>query len=646
MIVGPVQYSTGVHAPRKGRRFALVKHADTLVTELIQQKLANLPTRPGVYLHKDAKGTIIYVGKAKNLRNRVRSYFQEGRPIDAKTAVLVRQICDLDIIVTDTEVEAFLLENTLIKEHRPKYNILLKDDKSYPFIRITKEQYPRVFKTRTIIKDGSKYFGPYTDGTYLFYLLKSIRSIFPLRSCDLPLTALGVEEGRWKVCLDYHIKKCDGPCQGFISADEYQQYIKQVQQVLQGKTKDLERQLEQRMYELSDAMRFEDALVVRQRLEKLREYTAKQKVLGSNDLDQDVFALVRSESVGCSIVLTIRDGKLVGKRHFIITNIADKDDAEVLSRTIEQWYADAEHFPDEVLVQSEPEDVELLQNFLKERAGHTVAVHVPKIGDKRKLVTLAEQNADVQLREYLSQQAEKDQSVSRAVLTLQKDLRMESLPRRIECVDNSHMQGTDYVSSIVTFIDGKPRKSEYRHYKLRTLAGNDDFEAMKEVLTRRFTSKDTESELVLPDLLIIDGGKGQLSHAMEVIDQLGLRGKFVVIGLAKRLEEVFLPGTTVPLFLAKTSSSLRLLQQARDEAHRFAISYHRKLRDKRTINTELLDIPGIGKTTATKLLRSFGSVEAIRQASFESIAALVGVSMAAKVRGHLTANVSDEDAQS
>ena len=646
MIVGPVQYSTGVHAPRKGRRFALVKHADTLVTELIQQKLANLPTRPGVYLHKDAKGTIIYVGKAKNLRNRVRSYFQEGRSIDAKTAVLVRQICDLDIIVTDTEVEAFLLENTLIKEHRPKYNILLKDDKSYPFIRITKEQYPRVFKTRTIIKDGSKYFGPYTDGTYLFYLLKSIRSIFPLRSCDLPLTALGVEEGRWKVCLDYHIKKCDGPCQGFISADEYQQYIKQVQQVLQGKTKDLERQLEQRMYELSDAMRFEDALVVRQRLEKLREYTAKQKVLGSNDLDQDVFALVRSESIGCSIVLTIRDGKLVGKRHFIVTNIADKDDAEVLSRTIEQWYADAEHFPDEVLVQSEPEDVELLQNFLKERAGHTVAVHVPKIGDKRKLVTLAEQNADVQLREYLSQQAEKDQSVSRAVLTLQKDLRMESLPRRIECVDNSHMQGTDYVSSIVTFIDGKPRKSEYRHYKLRTLAGNDDFEAMKEVLTRRFTSKDTESELVLPDLLIIDGGKGQLSHAMEVIDQLGLRGKFVVIGLAKRLEEVFLPGTTVPLFLAKTSSSLRLLQQARDEAHRFAISYHRKLRDKRTINTELLDIPGIGKTTATKLLRSFGSVEAIRQASFESIAALVGVSMAAKVRGHLTANVSDEDAQS
>lgn len=623
-----------------------MKNNNTSVSELIQQKLANLPTRPGVYLHKDAKGTIIYVGKAKNLRNRVRSYFQEGRPVDAKTAVLVRQICDLDIIVTDTEVEAFLLENTLIKEHRPKYNILLKDDKSYPFIRITREQYPRVFKTRTIIKDGSKYFGPYTDGTYLFYLLKSIRSIFPLRSCDLPLSVQGVEEGKWKVCLDYHIKKCDGPCQGYISADDYDLYIKQVQQVLQGKTKDLERQLEQRMYDLSDAMRFEDALVVRQRLEKLRDYTAKQKVLASSDNDQDVIAFVRSENTGCSIVLTIRDGKLVGKRHFIITNIADKDDSEVLSRTIEQWYAEAEHFPDEVLVQHEPEDPELLMQFLRERAGRVVGVSVPKIGDKRKLITLAEQNADIQLREYLSQQAEKDQSVSRAVLTLQKDLRMEALPRRIECVDNSHMQGTDYVSSIVTFVDGKPRKSDYRHYKLRTLTGNDDFEAMKEVLTRRFTVKDESQAMVYPDLLIIDGGKGQLSHAMEVIDELGLRGKFVVIGLAKRLEEVFLPSSSVPLFIAKTSSSLRLLQQARDEAHRFAITYHRKLREKRTIQTELLAIPGVGKTSATKLLRSFGSVEAVRNAPLQSIVDVVGQAMADKVSKHFASEQTHDNAES
>jgi excinuclease ABC subunit C len=623
-----------------------VKNLSAAISESLQQKLDHLPARPGVYLHKDGKGTIIYVGKAKNLRNRVRSYFQEGRPVDAKTAVLVRQISDLDIIVTDTEVEAFILENTLIKQHRPKYNILLKDDKSYPFIRITKEAYPRVFKTRTIIKDGSKYFGPYTDGTYLFYLLKSIRSIFPLRSCDLPLSEQGVRDGKWKVCLDYHIKKCDGPCQGYSAAEEYNQHIKQVQQVLQGKTKDLERQLEQRMFQLSDDMRFEDAVVVRQRLEKLREYTAKQKVLANSEADQDVFAFVRSESVGCSIVLMIRDGKLIGKRHFIIPNISDEHDNDVLIRTIEQWYAEAETFPDEVLLQNDIEDDGSLAQFVRQRAGKSVGLIVPRIGDKRKLVALAEQNADVQLREYLAQQAEKDQSVSRAVLTLQKDLRIEALPRRIECVDNSHMQGTDYVSSIVTFIDGKPRKSEYRHYKLKTLAGNDDFEAMKEVLTRRFTPKDNQVECIYPDLLIIDGGKGQLSHAMEVLDGLGLRGKFVVIGLAKRLEEIFTTGSSLPLFIAKTSSSLRLLQQARDEAHRFAVRYHRKLREKRTLHTELEDIPGVGAVSAEKLLRSFGSVEAVRLASGEDLRDVVGPAVANRVRRYFDIQADDADAES
>lgn len=618
-----------------------MKNTSTVHSETLQQKLENLPARPGVYLHKDGKGTIIYVGKAKNLRNRVRSYFQEARPVDAKTAVLVRQITDLDIIVTDTEVEAFILENTLIKQHRPKYNILLKDDKSYPFIRITREAYPRVFKTRTIIKDGSKYYGPYTDGTYLFYLLKSIRSIFPLRSCDLPLTEQGVRDGKWKVCLDYHIKKCDGPCQGYSSQDEYNLHIKQVQQVLQGKTRDLERQLEQRMFQLSDEMRFEDAVVVRQRLEKLREYTAKQKVLASSEADQDVFAFVRSESIGCSIVLMIRDGKLVGKRHFIVSNISNEHDADVLVRTIEQWYVEAESFPDEVLMHTEVEDDDILAKFIRERAGKNVVLIVPRIGDKRKLVALAEQNADVQLREYLSQQAEKDQSVSRAVLTLQRDLRMEALPRRIECVDNSHMQGSDYVSSIVTFIDGKPRKSEYRHYKLKTLAGNDDFEAMKEVLTRRFTPKDEQTECVYPDLLIIDGGKGQLSHAMEVLDSLGLRGRFVVIGLAKRLEEIFTTGSSLPLFIAKTSSSLRLLQQARDEAHRFAVRYHRKLREKRTLQTELEDITGVGKVSAEKLLREFGSVEAVRHASHDALRDVVGSTVAERVRQYFDSQAND-----
>ncbi|MBM4178549.1 MAG: excinuclease ABC subunit C [Ignavibacteria bacterium] len=635
-----------MYAQRKARRFAYVKTQESDISTHIQQKLSTLPTRPGVYLHKDSKGGIIYVGKAKNLRSRVRSYFQENRPVDAKTAVLVRQIQDFDFIVTDTEVEAFILENTLIKQYRPKYNILLKDDKSYPFIRITKEQYPRVFKTRTIVKDGSKYFGPYTDGTYLYHLLKSIRSIFPLRSCDLPLAESGIEEGRWKVCLDYHIKKCDGPCQGYISKDDYNIYIKQIQQVLQGKTRELERQLEERMHRLADEMKYEDALVVRQRLERLREYTSKQRVLSNSDRDQDVFAFVRSERIGCSIVLTIRDGKLVGKRHFLVQGVQDLTDAEVQARTLEQWYIDADHFPDEVIVQYPLQDQEVLQEFLCKQAGRNVSIILPKIGDKRKLIELAEQNADAQLREHMAQQAEKDQSVSRAVLTLQRDLRMESLPRRIECIDNSHMQGTDYVSSVVCFVDGKPRKSDYRHYKLRTLTSNDDFEAMKEVISRRFTPKEPDQEVAYPDLLIIDGGKGQLSHAMEVLDALGLRGKFTVIGLAKRLEEIFTPGSALPLFVAKTSSSLRLLQQVRDEAHRFAIQYHRKLREKRTITTELLTIAGIGKTTATKLLRTYGSVEGVRAASQDSLEQVVGKSTASKLIDYFTSTPPDAHASS
>ena len=604
-----------------------------LLSEALETKIAGLPTKPGVYLHKDAEGQIIYVGKAKSLRNRVRSYFQEGRPVDAKTKALVRKIADLEVIVTDTEVEALILENTLIKEYRPKYNILLKDDKSYPYIRITKEEYPRVFKTRRVVRDGSKYFGPYTDGTYLYSLLKTLRSIFPLRSCELALTDATIDAGRWKVCLDYHIKKCDGPCEGHIDRERYNEYIRQAQQVLNGRTKDLERQLEERMMQLAEELRFEDAAVVRGRLDRLREYTSKQKVLATDDTDRDVFALSRVESTACTVVFTIRDGKLIGKRHYFIGGSRDRSDSEILRTTIERWYLEAEHFPDEVLIQTEIEDADVLAEYLREQRGKNVEILVPKIGDKRKLLAMAEMNADVLLRELLMQQAQKDQSMPRAILSLQQDLRMERMPRRIECFDNSHMQGTDYVSSMVVFVDGKPKKSEYRHFKLRTVEGNDDFEAMKEVITRRY-SRALEEGTDLPDLVIIDGGKGQLSHAMEIFGSLGLTGKFTVVGLAKRLEEVFVPGQSVPLYLAKTSASLRLLQQARDEAHRFAITYHRTLRDKRTFQTELTEIPGVGEASAQKLLSIIGSVERVRESTFEVLAEVVGKTMAKKVFDH------------
>lgn len=584
----------------------------------LERKVAGLPTAPGVYLHKNAEGVIIYVGKAKSLRNRVKSYFQQSRHVDAKTRALMSKIVDVDVIVTDTEAEALILENTLIKQHKPKYNIELRDDKSYPFIRITKEEFPRVFKTRTLIKDGSKYFGPYTDGTYLFYLLKTLRSIFPLRSCDLPLTEQTIAAGRYKVCLDYHIHKCEGPCAAHVSRERYNWHIKQVQAVLQGKTRDLERQLEERMMQLAEELRFEDAADVRTRLHNLREYTEKQKVLSETGADQDVFALARIGNTACAVVFTIRDGKLLGKRHFFISQTLEKTDEEIIRATVERWYIEAEHVPDEIIVSVVPDDVEFIEAFVREKRGSAVQITVPKIGDKKKLLGMAETNADFQLRELLLQQAQKDQTVPRAVLSLQRDLHLSKMPRRIECFDNSHMQGTDYVSSMVVFVDGKPKKSEYRKYKLRTVAGNDDFEAMKEVMTRRY-GKDESERQELPDLIIIDGGKGQLSHAMEILNTVGVADKVTVIGLAKRLEEVFFPQDPEPRYLPKTSSSLRLLQQARDEAHRFAITFHRQLRDKRTLQTELTGIQGIGEKTAQQLLIALGSVEHIKSLSIEAL---------------------------
>ncbi|MCX6139719.1 MAG: excinuclease ABC subunit UvrC [Candidatus Kapabacteria bacterium] len=604
-----------------------------LLTDALEKKIAGLPTKPGVYLHKDADGKIIYVGKAKSLRNRVKSYFQVGRPVDAKTKALVQKIADLEVIVTDTEVEALILENTLIKEHKPKYNVLLKDDKSYPYIRITKEEFPKVFKTRRVVRDGSKYFGPYTDGAYLYSLLKTLRSIFPIRSCDLALSEVSIASERWKVCLDYHIKKCEGPCESHISRERYNEYIRQAQQVLNGRTRDLESQLEDRMTALAEELRFEDASIVKGRLERLREYTEKQKVLANDDADRDVFALARAENIACVVGFTIRDGKLIGKRHYFVGNSREQSDDEIIRVTLERWYLEAEHFPDEVLLPCEIHDTEPLLSFLAEIKGNTVEIMIPKIGDKRKLVSMAETNAEVLLQELLLQQALKDQSVPRAVMSLQQDLRMERMPRRIECFDNSHIQGTDYVSSMVVFVDGKPKKSEYRHFKLRSVEGNDDFEAMKEVITRRY-GRAIEEGTPMPDLVIIDGGKGQLSHAMEVLASLGLVGSFTVVGLAKRLEEVFTPGSSVPLYLPKVSSSLRLLQQARDEAHRFAVRYHRTLRDKRTFQTELTNITGVGDESAKKLLSIIGSVERVRESTVEQLTEVVGPAMARKIIDH------------
>jgi excinuclease ABC subunit C len=613
-------------------------------TITLAEKLHNIPTNPGVYLHKDENGVIIYVGKAKNLRSRVRSYFQQGRPKDAKTRVLVAKIRDIEVILTDSEVEALILENNLIKQHQPRYNILLKDDRTYPYICITNEPFPRVFPSRRVIRDGSKYFGPYTEAKYMYSMLNLLKSLFPIRSCTLDLTDEAIAKGKFKVCLDYQIKKCDGPCEGLVGRAEYNTMIQNAAQILKGKSRDVEKSLTQEMERLSETMQFEKALVVRNRLVTLREYTERQKVVSTDPIDRDVLALARNEKDACAVILKVRDGKLIGKQHFYVAHSEDKSDADILRATCERFYLESDDVPDEIFlpvhldevsasdVTSDPASegisVETLETWLRAKRGSRVQIHVPQMGEKRKLVQMAAANADFLLKELLLQrmkrEQERDKTVPRAVLSLQRDLRLAKAPRRIECFDNSHFQGSETVSSMVVFVDGKPKKSDYRKFKIRTVEGIDDFKSMQEVVRRRYTrmlAENTEQ----PDLIIIDGGKGQLSSAVEILQELDLYGKIPIIGLAKRLEEVVFPFQSDTLLLPKTSSSLKLLQQARDEAHRFAIEFHRSLRDKRTLQTELTNVAGIGEKTAQKLLVQFGSVEGVRTALEADLVKSVGV---------------------
>lgn len=589
----------------------------------LQEKVASLPTKPGVYFHKNAEGKIIYVGKAKNLRNRVRQYFDHNRVVDAKTKVLMSKIADVEVLVTDSEAEALILENNLIKQHKPKYNILLKDDKSYPYIRVTNEEYPRIFPTRKVIRDGSKYFGPYTDAKYMYFLIRTLRSLFPIRSCDLPLTEDTIAMGKYKVCLDYHIKKCEGPCQAYVSREQYNQHIKHALQILNGRTRSVEKSLEEEMQIHAEYFRFEEAAVVRNRLQMLHDYAQKQKVVTTDLIDRDVIAFTREDNQACTVIFTIRDGKLIGKRHYYAANVLDQSDAEIVESAMERWYMESELVPDEIFLPVEIDNIEFYLDWLEKKRGAAVEISVPKIGDKRKLINMATANAEFLLRDLQLQQAKRDEAVPRPVASLQRDLRLDVIPRRIECFDNSHLQGTDYVSSMVVFVDGRPRKSDYRKYKIKTFTGNDDFRAMQEVVERRY-SRALQEKSELPDLIIIDGGKGQLSSAVEILEGLGLYPKIAVIGLAKRLEEVFFPGQSESLMLPRTSSSLRLIQQLRDEAHRFAISYHRDLRSKRTLQTELTNVEGIGEKKAQKLLIELGSVENIKKATLEDLEKVVG----------------------
>jgi len=600
------------------------------------EKLDSLPSKPGVYQFKNLDAKVIYVGKAQNLRNRVRQYFHKSRSSDLKVDALVSRIADVELIVTDSEVEALILEANLIKKLKPRYNVLLKDDKSFPYIVITHEPVPRVFVTRRIIRDGSRYFGPYTDVKTMRFALKAVRDIFMIRSCNYDLTAESIAKRKFKICLDYHIRKCEGPCEGFVSLEQYNAMIDKVAKVLRGKTDDVVASLRVEMDQLSAELRFEEAAKVRDGLRALSVYNQKQKVIEMKEVDRDIIAVAAKEDDACGVIFKVRDGKVLGSHHYYLGNVEGKEETEVLESLLERYYLENEDIPDEISLSGNVNSLELIQAWLVGRRGGAVTVDVPKAGDKAKLVAMVKKNAEFLLEELQLQKMKRGDLVPHSVQSLQRDLRLSVPPRRIECFDISNIQGSDTVASMVVFVDAKPKKSEYRKFKIRTVEGPDDFASLREVVERHFTRLIEEGG-VTPDLIVVDGGKGQLSSAVEILQRLNFGGT-PIIGLAKRLEEVFLPGASDPLSIPRTSSSLRLLQQIRDEAHRFAITYHRTLRSKRILKTELDLIKGVGKKRATELLESFGSVQGVKFATEDQIADIVGPKLAAEIKEYFTAD--------
>lgn len=606
-----------------------IEHAG--IQRSLQDKLETLPTQPGVYKFKDAAGKVLYVGKAQNLRSRVRQYFSaKSRLPEPRIAKLVEKVADVELMVTDSEVEALILEANLIKSLKPRYNVLLKDDKSYPYIVMTNEPFPRVFVTRRIRKDGSRYFGPYADVKTMRFALKTVRDIFMIRSCNYDLNEDTISKKKFKICLDYHIKKCEGPCEGLVSKEHYNSMINQVAQVLKGRTDAVVLSLKADMDRLAEELRFEEAARMRDRMKAVEVYNEKQRVVDRREVNRDIIAVAAKGDDACGVIFQVRDGKVLGSRHFYLHNVQDRPEGHLLEALIERYYLEADDLPGEIVLSAPVESEALIRSWLENRAQHPVQFEVPKSGEKAKLVAMVRNNATLLLGELELQRMKRGDFVPHAVQALQRDLRMAMPPRRIECFDISNIQGSDSVASMVVFVDGKPKKSEYRKFKIRTVTGPDDFASMQEVIERRY-SRMLEQDLPRPDLIMVDGGKGQLSSAVEILARLGLEAT-PVIGLAKRLEEVFLPAEHEPVPIPRTSSGLKLLQQIRNEAHRFAITFHRSLRSKRILQTELDLIKGVGKVRARELLEVFGSVQGVKFASEEQLSDIVGLKVAQKIQ--------------
>ena len=589
------------------------------MTDELKLKLSLLPEDPGVYRYRNREGTIIYVGKAKNLRRRVHSYFNREHA-SVRTNMLVRNIADLEYTVVNTEEEALDLENALIKEHQPRYNVLLKDDKSYPWICVSGDLYPRVYITRDARLRGDKYYGPYPKSEVARVLIDTIRQIYPLRTCRLNVSRETIEAHKHRLCLQYHIHRCEGCCQGLVSPEQYGGYISEIRQILNGDTHQLMDLLMQQMQQLAAELRFEEAEVLKRRY-KLLEHVRRRSVIVSPSIHNiDVFGLLRDEDAAWINYMHVRGGAVV--QSFTLEyrlSTHDENDADIMSMAIAEIH---QRFAE---TYSRDRVTEATVNVLPDVEFTGLTFSIPQRGDKKKLLDIALKNA-IQRRIDRLKMMEKlnpEQRTTRTLTTMQRDLRMDVLPRHVECFDNSNIAGSTPVASCVVFRNAKPSKKEYRHFNIKTVEGSDDFASMREVITRRYSRLVHEGQ-ELPQLLIVDGGKGQVTSALEALDGIGLRGQMTVVGIAKRLNEVYFPGDSVPLFIDKNSETLHVIQRLRDEAHRFAITFHRKQRSKGQVRSALDDIPGIGPKTRTLLLKQFKSLKRIREASEQDLAAVIG----------------------
>ncbi|HJN69311.1 MAG: excinuclease ABC subunit UvrC [Candidatus Marinimicrobia bacterium] len=587
----------------------------------ITSKIKKLPTDPGVYLFKNKQDNLIYIGKAKNLRNRVRSYFQKNKYQTPKNQSMIKRISDLEWIVVSSEVEALFTEANLIKQHKPKYNIDLKDDKSYPFIRITNEPYPQVFLTRDIVQDGSKYFGPYTDIRYLRQILKMLHKIYQIRSCSFFMDDEIVRQQKISLCLDYHIKKCEGPCQGLVSREEYNRMIKHVIQFLHGQTQETENYLLDRMEAAAGTLRYEDAGRFRDQLKAVKSFKERQRKLTAKFENRDVFALARESEFGFVVIVRIRQGRLFSREKIPLKS--QDDDNEVLRFVIGRFYLDSDFIPKEISLPLTPDDEKELLEWLRQKRQGAVHFTYPQRGEKAKEIRIAFQNAKLLLGEWILERKKRMEYIPNSLKQLQDDLQLKAPPRHIEAFDISHLGGTNTVGSMVCFIDGKSRRNMYRKFTVKTVAGIDDFAAMREVVFRRYKRVQKEKGK-LPDLILVDGGKGQLSMAVSALRELGL-DYIAVVGLAKRLEEVFLPGCSDSQTISKQSAGLIYLRKIRDEAHRFAIEFQRQKRTQSITDSIFKSIPGIGPKRMKTLFVEFSDIKGIAKTNYKIVSEKVRI---------------------